>query len=963
MKRLPVFFTVLIVALLLISPLQQVLSQDTPPPTRAVNLEINGIDTTELPQAVVSVAVLDSRGQPVRGLTAADFTISGELADRAEIVSVENITDDNLAFGVVLAIDVSSSMAGPPIEQAKAAATAFVDSIAANDPVAVMTFGNDVRVVQDFTTDKDVLKRAIAAISFGGETNLYDGSVGSIEQANAAPVPRHTVIILSDGAHYLVAGRAENTRETALNTALTQGVPVYTIGLGYGTDRTYLQALAEGTNARYFESPTPEQLVEIYTDLAALFRSLYIVTLNVDVPLDGTEYTLEMQANTPFGESTVGQGTLRAPIPVPLVSIQQIEPAPDSPPNTLAFNVTVNSDDALTSGSYTLTNNDDDTAVTASDAIGGPADPGMNQFPLSLDPFVLPPGQTTLRVEITDENGDTGTAETGIEIPALPAVVSLTPDLAALGELSEITTLTVDLQEQSPTSTVQFLVDDEVISEDTEAPFVLELDPASFAPGQHTLSVNVESASGATITSEQTFSTAALPPEITVNGLTAGEVLEETRQVNVEVGGRVPVESVTYTLLGETLVQTEPPFNIELQPLNFVPDQPQTLRIEAANIFGTTNAVEIPFSFSMSPFLTATPPTSTPTFTPTPTIDAPATDSAATALAQTTLDAQATSDIQSTGTAVVEATANAASTENALSTESAIIAVTSTFEAEGTAAVQATVDAQTTATQEHRTEVAVTAAAVMELTQAAQTEIAGTEALAATDTQATADAEATVNADATVSADATEAAETEIATTEEVNAALTATEAAATAAQRTTAAEERAAIAAATQTATAELIGTDVAQTQAAATDAALTEAAETEAASTDAASTDAASTDVASTDVASTENAVTEVAGTSVAMLQLTSTADAEVTEEATEEIAPTDTPEPPTEEATEEAVPSATASFDPTATTGAPQEVVIPGSAQTLQDQLPILAVCGGLLILGLILLFILSRRRRNG
>src|SRR5690606_17650433 len=115
--------------LLLISPLQQVLSQDTPP-ARTVNLEITGVNSTDLPQAVVSVAVLDTLGQPVRGLTAADFTLSGELADRAEIISVENITDDNLSFGVVLAIDISSSMAGAPIEQAKAAATAFVDSLA-----------------------------------------------------------------------------------------------------------------------------------------------------------------------------------------------------------------------------------------------------------------------------------------------------------------------------------------------------------------------------------------------------------------------------------------------------------------------------------------------------------------------------------------------------------------------------------------------------------------------------------------------------------------------------------------------------------------------------------------------------------------------------------------------------------------------------------------------------------------
>jgi VWFA-related protein len=1017
MKQFFVRFSLLIFTLLaVILPLETSLSQDSQP-TRSVTLEINGVDSTQLPQAVVSVAVLDNLGQPVRGLTAADFTITGELADRAQIVSVENVTDDNLAFGVVLAIDISSSMAGTPIAQAKAAATAFVDSIGPNDPVAIMTFGNTAQVVQGFTSDKDVLRNAIAGINFGGETNLYDGSVRSIEQAAAAPVPRHTVIILSDGAHYLVEGRAENSRENALNTALTQGVPVYTIGLGYGTDRSYLQALAEGTNARYFESPTPEQLVEIYTDLAALFRSLYIVTLSVDVPLDGTEYTLEMRANTPFGESVVGQGILRAPIPVPLVSIEAAEPAEGSPENTLAFNVNVVSDDPLTGGQYTLLA--EGAEGSAAIPIGQAAPAGVNQFNFMIDPFVQAPGSSTLRVEVTDDTGDVGTAETEIEIPALPAIVTLSPELASLGELTDITTVTVDLQEQSPTTSVHFFVDDTTLNKDLEAPFTFDIDPASFAPGEHTLRINVESASGATNIVEQTFTTAALPPEITVTGLTAGEVLEEARTVDIEVGGRVPVQSVTYSIDGNVIgEQSEAPFNIELRPLAFVPDQTLTLRIEAANSFGTTNAVDIPFSFSMSPFLTATPPTNTPTSTPTftntptPTIDVPATNAVATAVAQTTLDAQATSDTLSTATAVVEATANAVATDNAISTENAAEALTATFEAEATSNAQATLDSEATLAEQNTLEAQQTATAEVALTQeqattdaaaannaestsAVETDTAQTE-IAGTDTAAT---EATLTELANTEVIATEFASTNVAETQVALTDNAATEAA-SGEENTATAEQRALRLASTQTATALFEATNVAQTlaletevietEAAATNIAATDIISTEAAETEVIETDTAAANIAATDAISTETAATENAITEVAMLQLsasptkaptntpteapsdtpptetpteviTEEATSEPTEEVTEEIT-----EEPTEAVTEtqEETPLATASsLEPTVTTGAPQEVVVPGSAQTLQDQLPIIVVCGGLiLLLILILIVMLSRRRRN-
>src|SRR5690242_2506521 len=107
--------------------------------TPSPRLDITGVNATELPAATITVEVLDSLGQPVGGLTKDDFILSGDLADVAQIVSVENVTDDNLSFAVVLVIDTSSSMAGRPIELAKEAATDFINGIGEHDPVAIIS--------------------------------------------------------------------------------------------------------------------------------------------------------------------------------------------------------------------------------------------------------------------------------------------------------------------------------------------------------------------------------------------------------------------------------------------------------------------------------------------------------------------------------------------------------------------------------------------------------------------------------------------------------------------------------------------------------------------------------------------------------------------------------------------------------------------------------------------------------
>ncbi len=315
MKKIRPFLFLLI----LIFPVLAIMArQDTPP----VRLEITGVNASQMPTVTVTANVFDNLNQPISGLTTDNFALIGDFATKAQITSVENISDNNLPFAVVLVIDVSTSMGGSPglapIDRAKAAAHAFIANIGPNDPVAIMTFSSRTRLVQDYTTDKPTLNSVIDNLSVGGKTALYQAGYDAIEAAAKSPAPRRAVVLLSDGAEY--GGASQVARDAAAQDALVRGVPVYTIGLGYGIDRTYLQQLSSGTNAHFYESPNADQLTKIYTDLAALLRSQYVITLNAPLPLDGTQYTLDLEVTTPQGTADAS-AVLRAPIPVPIVTL------------------------------------------------------------------------------------------------------------------------------------------------------------------------------------------------------------------------------------------------------------------------------------------------------------------------------------------------------------------------------------------------------------------------------------------------------------------------------------------------------------------------------------------------------------------------------------------------------------------------------------------------------------------
>ena len=81
----------------------------------APRVEITGVNASGLPTVTITANVYDAFNQPVRGLEANNFTLGGDLAQKAQITSVQNLVDNHLPFGVVLAIDTSSSMTGLPM--------------------------------------------------------------------------------------------------------------------------------------------------------------------------------------------------------------------------------------------------------------------------------------------------------------------------------------------------------------------------------------------------------------------------------------------------------------------------------------------------------------------------------------------------------------------------------------------------------------------------------------------------------------------------------------------------------------------------------------------------------------------------------------------------------------------------------------------------------------------------------
>ena len=184
--------------------------------------------------------------------------------------------------GAVLLIDASKSMQGRPIENAMAAARAFLAERKGDFPVAIVVFGPGDTVLTDFSTDAEALSQSVAQVpptSVG--THMYDALVNAAKMAEGKGLERTTVVLLSDGTDI----GSETSRAEALQAAAEANVRVISVGLSSPQyDSETLRSLATRTGGTYVETATPEELRPIFKQIGQRLSNEYEVTYRSLLP-------------------------------------------------------------------------------------------------------------------------------------------------------------------------------------------------------------------------------------------------------------------------------------------------------------------------------------------------------------------------------------------------------------------------------------------------------------------------------------------------------------------------------------------------------------------------------------------------------------------------------------------------------------------------------------------------------
>jgi VWFA-related protein len=144
----------------------------------------------------VNATVSDTTGRFVAGLRQEDFIVYED--DQPQ--SVTHFSAERVPVSLGIVLDTSGSMDGEKIKAAQRALNRFLyELLDPNDEIFLYRFGDHPILVQEWTTDRQLLARALGRIATNGGTAMYDAVAEALALATTAQNRKRALLVISDG--------------------------------------------------------------------------------------------------------------------------------------------------------------------------------------------------------------------------------------------------------------------------------------------------------------------------------------------------------------------------------------------------------------------------------------------------------------------------------------------------------------------------------------------------------------------------------------------------------------------------------------------------------------------------------------------------------------------------------------------------------------------------------------------
>jgi Ca-activated chloride channel homolog len=272
-----------------------VLSAQAPPIQRAPRMLRSSVELT-----VVTATVRDGDGRLVPDLPADTFTVYED----GEPQVITQFTHDRVPVGLGMLLDVSDSMFGQRILDARAAVERFLlELLAPEDAAFVMTFNHTPHLLTTWMTPSEAtaVRAALDTLRPSGGTAIYDTVLTALSVIDQRPRDRAALVLISDGADTASDTTLRDLRSALLRTdAFVFAVAIDSPVRQAINARVNPEALSEVTNQTGGHTEVVRDTSEIAAATARIAEELntqYVIGYSSPHPGDGKYHSIRVRVN------------------------------------------------------------------------------------------------------------------------------------------------------------------------------------------------------------------------------------------------------------------------------------------------------------------------------------------------------------------------------------------------------------------------------------------------------------------------------------------------------------------------------------------------------------------------------------------------------------------------------------------------------------------------------------------
>lgn len=251
----------------------------------------------------LTVTVTDTYGRYVSGLSQKAFTILDEKKPQ----EITFFSDDDSPVTVGVIFDVSGSMSGEKIRNAREALAKFIQTSHNSDEYFLIAFNSRAQLLLDKTRDGNAVLDKLTFVQTKSNTALYDACYLGVEKVQRGLHPKRALLLISDG-------QDNNSRYTfnELRRLLKESdVVLYGVGILSGGDsgsalgmegQGILDELANVSGGKAFFPRSALEMDDIFEQIALELRHQYSIGYKPsDFSNDGKWRKIKVKVTPPRG--------------------------------------------------------------------------------------------------------------------------------------------------------------------------------------------------------------------------------------------------------------------------------------------------------------------------------------------------------------------------------------------------------------------------------------------------------------------------------------------------------------------------------------------------------------------------------------------------------------------------------------------------------------------------------------